>query len=293
MKVIIFYLVFLNGMLLAQLGPYPPGYPNGQALNMIHNWSHSDSTPEQKRRIEERRRAEQEAASRSIRDTGVDIADIMQSFLELQKNQSKKQNIQVQKASTTKAINQINDCQATINQLLKQKFSQKDKEIFSKLDCYQKNKEDKILSEIIKERQDKEIKSQKNKLNQQYNALDILEQNKKSITVTNPIEKKIDTESIRNRNLDANDICEKEKISMLEKANSQYEIQLIKSLECQKSNINKKYKNFMGEFDTLGDYWFNMIFGTLSFVFFGGLVVTLILFWIRDIHDNNFPMNGA
>lgn len=104
-------------------------------------------------------------------------------------------------------------------------------------------------------------------------------------------------------NLMADDNCEKMKKTMFEKANTREEFMFISNIKCDTNQNNtnqndanqnnpKKYKNFMGEFDNLGDYWFNMIFGGFTFLFFGGLGVILLLFHIGDARSN-FPMNGA
>ena len=80
---IIVYLIFLNGVLLAQSGPFPPGYPNREALNMLYG-GNSDPTPEQKKRIEEMRvkeRAEMEARDEYRRKHGRPIGEYVLMLL--------------------------------------------------------------------------------------------------------------------------------------------------------------------------------------------------------------------
>lgn len=99
-------------------------------------------------------------------------------------------------------------------------------------------------------------------------------------------------------NIIADDNCEKMKNNMFEKANTREELMFISNIKCDtnQSNVNqnnpKKYKNFIGEFDTLLEYWVKTIFGIFGFVFFAGLGIILLLFFIQDIRSN-FPMNGA
>jgi uncharacterized membrane protein YciS (DUF1049 family) len=136
MKFIV-YLIFLNGVLLGD--PWGTSHPYGTANRTFFGpEKRSDSSPEDIKRIEERRDTEERLKIESSRRWDIQNESQNKESSEYKKDYASTQYSQkhLNEESKDLALKKANDCQVVINYLVKQSTYEKDKEAFLEVDCY-------------------------------------------------------------------------------------------------------------------------------------------------------------